>query len=145
MEKRNQITENIKLALTLKENGVKKLNLSSWGNSIASSYSMAFETKPLLERNTTLEEILKDHGITLQKSHFARFENNNDENVLIIKNHALSKAYRNYFYNLYNSIDDKYLYRYVRAESFESVNSCFDGIDNNFDGLIDSKDKGCIR
>ena len=81
MEKRNQITENIKLALTLKENGVKKLNLSSWGNSIASSYSMAFETKPLLERNTTLEEILKDHGITLQKSHFARFENNNDENV----------------------------------------------------------------
>ncbi len=70
---------------------------------------------------------------------------NNDENVLIIKNHTLSKAYRNYFYNLYNSIDDKYLYRYVRAESFESVNSCFDGIDNNFDGLIDSKDKGCIR
>lgn len=68
---------------------------------------------------------------------------NNDENTLIIKNCSLGKAYRAYYFRLYNSIDEKYLNRYVRAEGFESKNSCYDGIDNNFDGKIDSFDAAC--
>lgn len=79
MKRNDLILENIGLAETLKKNEVKKLNLSSWGNSIASGYSMAGQTKPLLLRNKTLEDVLKDYAIELQLSQFSRFENNNDE------------------------------------------------------------------
>lgn len=41
MKRNDLILENIGLAEALKKNEVKKLNLSSWGNSIASGYSMA--------------------------------------------------------------------------------------------------------
>ena len=67
----------------------------------------------------------------------------NDENVILIKNPEIAKFYKNYYLSLFNSIDKKYLRFIPRAESFDSVNSCYDGIDNNFDGLIDSEDKGC--
>ena len=69
----------------------------------------------------------------------------NDENVLIFKSTDISGFYRKHFLNLYNSIDNKYLKITPRAESFESGNSCYDGIDNNFDGKIDSGDIGCKR
>ena len=69
----------------------------------------------------------------------------NDENMLIIKNCALGGAYRDYYFNLYNSIDDKYLFKYPRAEGFESGNSCCDGIDNDFDLMIDKNDGGCKK
>ncbi len=67
----------------------------------------------------------------------------NDENILIFKNPEIAGFYRNYFLKLYNSIDNKYLKFTPRAESFESGNSCYDGIDNNFDGKTDSEDIGC--
>lgn len=69
----------------------------------------------------------------------------NDENVLIFKSTDISGFYRKHFLNLYNSIDNQYLKITPRAESFESGNSCYDGIDNNFDGKIDSDDIGCKR
>lgn len=68
----------------------------------------------------------------------------NDENILVFKSPDIAGFYRRYFLNLYNSIDEKYLKTFVRAESFESGNSCNDGLDNNFDGKVDSKDAGCI-
>ena len=34
---------------------------------------------------------------------------------------------------------------YPKAEGFDSPGSCLDGIDNDFDGKIDSFDKGCKR
>lgn len=71
--------------------------------------------------------------------------NKNDENILIFKSPEIAGFYRNYFLKLYNSIDEKYLKFYPRAESFESINSCYDGIDNNFDGKADSEDAGCRR
>ncbi|MBR2069695.1 MAG: DUF1669 domain-containing protein [Candidatus Gastranaerophilales bacterium] len=67
----------------------------------------------------------------------------NDENVLLIENEQSAKFYREYFFYLFNSIDNKYLYRIPRAEGIESINSCTDGIDNNFDGKIDKEDAGC--
>ena len=69
----------------------------------------------------------------------------NDENVLVVKNRKLSEFYNNYFDKLYTSIDDKYLDGFVQAEGIESVNSCFDGMDNDFDGLVDIEDSGCKK
>lgn len=70
-------------------------------------------------------------------------ENHNDENTLIIKNERLAKFYREFFEYFWNKIPDKYLTKYPHAEGPESVGSCFDGIDNDYDGKIDSADKGC--
>lgn len=67
----------------------------------------------------------------------------NDENILIFKSSEIGGFYRKHFLSLYNSINKKYLKSIPRAESFESGNSCYDGIDNNFDGNTDSNDIGC--
>ncbi len=70
-------------------------------------------------------------------------ENKNDENVLVIENTNLATAYRDYFRNLWNAIPDEWLNANPRAESEESIGSCTDGVDNDFDGLIDSDDDSC--
>ena len=70
-------------------------------------------------------------------------QNKNDENVIIIKNNNLTQNYRQYFEYLWNRIDNKWLTRIPRAESIDSIGSCTDGIDNNFDKLTDSADAGC--
>ena len=67
----------------------------------------------------------------------------NDENVLFIKNAGLAKYYEKYFFEIWNEIPDKWLYKNPKAESPESAGSCFDGIDNDYDGLIDKADYGC--
>ncbi|GBF23054.1 hypothetical protein tpqmel_0458, partial [Candidatus Gastranaerophilus sp. (ex Termes propinquus)] len=93
-----------------------------------------------------------EKNMVIDKKHFivgsANFSNSgftkNDENVLIIKSPAISEFYRAHFLKLWASIDDKYLTQTPRAESFESRGSCYDGIDNNHDGKIDSKDEGCF-
>lgn len=69
--------------------------------------------------------------------------NKNDENVLIFKNSQIAGFYREHFMNLYDSIDNRYLKSFPRAESPESGNSCHDGIDNNFDNKVDSEDAAC--
>lgn len=70
-------------------------------------------------------------------------ESKNDENTLIIKNANDSKSYQRFFDLLWNSIGKKWLLIDPLAESHDSFTSCNDGIDNDFDRLIDSKDKGC--
>lgn len=70
-------------------------------------------------------------------------ENKNDENLVLIKNPDITKFYKNFFLYQWAKIDDKYLKFNVRAESKESIGSCFDGIDNNYDGLIDKNDPAC--
>ena len=70
-------------------------------------------------------------------------ENKNDENSIIIESYRFAKYYREFFEYLWNKIPDKYLKQFVRAESKESIGSCNDGIDNNFDGKIDTYDNGC--
>ncbi len=68
----------------------------------------------------------------------------NDENVLVIENSKISETYRKHFFALYNSIDDRYLVITPQAESIYSNNSCSDGIDNDYDGLIDKDDPACV-
>lgn len=70
-------------------------------------------------------------------------ENKNDENMLIIRDSLLSKFYRDYFLYFWAKIPDKYLKSTVKAESKYSIGSCYDGVDNDFDGKIDNSDEGC--
>lgn len=70
--------------------------------------------------------------------------NKNDENVLIIDNEEIARYFQKTFIYLWNKIPSKYEYFDPRAESLESIGSCYDGIDNNFDNRIDSEDVGCI-
>lgn len=71
-------------------------------------------------------------------------ERRNDENILIVKNSRLAMFYREFFEYLWKKIPDKYLIQIPRAEGNESLGSCFDGIDNDFDGRIDKSDEGCF-
>ena len=70
-------------------------------------------------------------------------ENKNDENMLVIKNTQIAKAHKNFFLYLWTLIPNKYLKFNARSESHDSIGSCTDGVDNNFNGLIDSADPAC--
>lgn len=88
--------------------------------------------------------IIDDEYLILGSANFSNSgENKNDENMLIIQNTKLANAYKNYFDYFWAKIPDKYLKMTVRAESKESIGSCYDGVDNNFDGKIDNADAGC--
>ena len=88
--------------------------------------------------------IIDDEYIIMGSMNFSNSgENKNDENMLVIKNPLLAKNYKEFFMYLWNIIPDKYLKYSPRAESFDSIGSCIDGVDNNFDGKIDSDDDGC--
>ena len=90
--------------------------------------------------------IIDDEYIVMGSMNFSNSgENKNDENTVIIKNNQLTKEYKNFFLYLWEVIPDKYLKRTLRAESHESIGSCSDGVDNNFNGKIDSFDSGCIK
>ncbi|MBE7705503.1 MAG: phosphatidylserine/phosphatidylglycerophosphate/cardiolipin synthase family protein [Cyanobacteria bacterium SIG29] len=71
-------------------------------------------------------------------------EKRNDENMLIIEDKEITQFLKSSFLHLWNKIPNKYLTTDPRPESIESLGSCSDGIDNDFDGKIDSKDKGCF-
>ncbi len=88
--------------------------------------------------------IIDDEYILAGSMNFSRSgESRNDENMLIIKNPRLAVFYRDFFNYLWSKIPDIYLVRAPRAESKESIGSCFDGLDNDFDGRIDGADEGC--
>lgn len=70
--------------------------------------------------------------------------NKNDENVVVIYNEEIAKYMQSTFMYLWNKIPEKYEIIDPSAESLESIGSCFDGIDNDFDNKIDNKDSGCF-
>ncbi len=70
-------------------------------------------------------------------------ENKNDENMVIIKNSRLAKFYKDFFLYLWAKIPDKWLTQNARPESPDSIGSCYDGIDNDFDGLVDMQENSC--
>ncbi|MGN0018219.1 MAG: phosphatidylserine/phosphatidylglycerophosphate/cardiolipin synthase family protein [Candidatus Gastranaerophilaceae bacterium] len=67
----------------------------------------------------------------------------NDENILVIENPNLAKYYKDFFVYQWGKISDKWLTKNASSESHDSLGSCFDGIDNDFDGKIDTEDSGC--
>ena len=87
---------NKELADFFKEHGIKNFRMISVGNSIASGYSMVRTIKPLLLRNETIEKIMKDNGIDIERLHFARAQNNGDEHIFewLENNIKLSEMYK---------------------------------------------------
>ena len=67
----------------------------------------------------------------------------NDENTLIITSGPLSLAFSKFYQKLWSSIPEQWLSGRPDPESKESGTSWKDGVDNDFDGKIDSDDPGC--
>lgn len=69
-------------------------------------------------------------------------ELDNDENTLLIDNKKLATQMTKYFNDLWALLkaDEG---RIPSAESGSSINSCFDGIDNDYDGLVDAEESSC--
>lgn len=70
-------------------------------------------------------------------------ESKNDENTLIIKNFKGAPKYQRFYNLMWNSIPDKWLLKDPPPESHDSIFSCQDGIDNDFDKRIDIADNNC--
>lgn len=70
-------------------------------------------------------------------------DNKNDENVVIIKNEEIAKLHRNFFLYLWTLIPNKYLHKNAKPESPDSIGSCTDGIDNNFNNKTDIEEEYC--
>lgn len=88
--------------------------------------------------------IIDDKYIVTGSMNFSNSgENKNDENCVIIENPELAKFYKGWFIFIWNKIPDKFLNFTARPESRESIGSCYDGIDNDYDGKIDFVDEGC--
>lgn len=88
--------------------------------------------------------IVDDEYLVIGSMNFSKSgEKKNDENMIVLKNKEAAKFYKEFFLYQWNRIPDKWLKYNVRAESKDSIGSCFDGLDNNYDGLIDSEDLGC--
>ena len=89
--------------------------------------------------------IIDDNTLVIGSMNFTnQGEKRNDENCLIIKNNSdMTIKYREHFLQLWKAISDKWLYANPPAESSDSPGSCSDGVDNDFDGFVDSNDFGC--
>lgn len=88
--------------------------------------------------------MIDDKYVVLGSMNFTKSgEKYNDENVMIIYNPQMTKAFKQKFLYFWKEIPDKWLLKNPGAESLNSINSCFDGIDNDFDGKIDMQDEGC--
>ena len=90
--------------------------------------------------------IIDDEFLVAGSMNFSKNgESANDENCIVIENPYLTKYYKTFFNYIWNKIPDIWLTKNPPAESHYSIGSCYDGIDNNFDGKIDNEDVGCIQ
>ena len=88
--------------------------------------------------------IIDDKYIIMGSMNFSNSgENKNDENMLVINNPQLAKRYKEFFNYLWAMIPNRYLKYNPKAESKASIGSCFDGVDNNFNGKIDKQEDSC--
>lgn len=65
----------------------------------------------------------------------------NDENTIVFRNSYYANEANDNFDILWDSIPDEYLSENPGPESNESINSMEDGVDNDFDSLVDSLDE----
>ncbi len=143
-----------------------------FANALITAHNRGIEIKIIHDAtnahaNNTTHKILREAGIKVKTENYAgkmhakaiiiddtisaigsmnytnSGNNKNDENVLIIKDADITRYMKQTFLSLWNKIPEKYEKFDPRAESLESVGSCFDGIDNNFDNKIDGQDDGC--
>lgn len=90
--------------------------------------------------------IIDEKYVIMGSMNFSRSgEEKNDENTVILDNPQIAKFLIKQFNIIWEKIPNKYLKYNVPAESRESIGSCYDGVDNNFDGKIDGLDKNCQK
>lgn len=90
--------------------------------------------------------IIDDEHLVIGSMNFSKSgENRNDENVIIISDSGAAKFYKEFFIYQWNKIPDKWLKYTPRAEGKDSLGSCSDGIDNNYDGKTDMEDDACKK
>lgn len=72
-------------------------------------------------------------------------EDTNDENTLIVRSVELASAFKVFYERLWASIPERWMLEGQRPdpESLSSGTSCSDGVDNDFDDLVDGADPGC--
>jgi phosphatidylserine/phosphatidylglycerophosphate/cardiolipin synthase-like enzyme len=70
-------------------------------------------------------------------------EFSNDENTIIVHSATHAAQYHAFFDTLWGSIDDRWLQGRPDPESIASGTSCSDGVDDDFDKLVDGEDPGC--
>lgn len=145
---------------------------SSISNELINAHNMGVDVKVIMDANNvysrnTKHDILRKYGIPLKVENYAgklhskamiiddeylvlgsmnfsnSGENKNDENTIIVKNEKFAQRYKEFFEYLWELIPNKYLYTAPKAESKESIGSCNDGIDNNFNGKKDSEEILC--
>ena len=88
--------------------------------------------------------IIDDTYTIIGSMNFSRSgEGANDENLIVIKNKEITMFYKTFFQYLWKRIPDKWLKYNARSEAPESIGSCSDGIDNDFDGKTDKADDSC--
>lgn len=88
--------------------------------------------------------IIDDEYVVVGSMNFSNSGNNyNDENLVLIKDKNIAKFYKEFFLSQWDKIDNKWLKLNAKAEGKDSLGSCFDGIDNDYDGLVDFQDSAC--
>lgn len=88
--------------------------------------------------------IIDDEYTIIGSMNFSRSgDDENDENMIVIKNPQVAVFYKTFFQYLWKRIPDYWLTHNAMAESPASIGSCSDGIDNDFDGKIDKADDSC--
>lgn len=84
--------------------------------------------------------IIDDKYVVIGSMNFSYSGNTkNDENLIVLQNRGAAVFYRNFFEYLWSRINDYWLSHDVAPESKYSIGSLSDGIDNDYDGMIDEK------
>lgn len=90
--------------------------------------------------------IIDDRYLVLGSMNFSKSgEIKNDENLIVLENKEAAIFYKKFFLYLWDKIPDKWLKFYPRAEGLDSIGSCSDGIDNDYDGLVDMEEESCRK
>ena len=90
--------------------------------------------------------IIDDRYLVLGSMNFSKSgESKNDENLIVIDNKEAAIFYKKFFLYLWDKIPNKWLKFYPRAEGLDSIGSCSDGIDNDYDGLVDMEEESCRK
>ena len=90
--------------------------------------------------------IIDDRYLVLGSMNFSKSgESKNDENLIVLENKEAAIFYKQFFLYLWAKIPDKWLKFYPRAEGLDSIGSCSDGVDNDYDGLVDMEEESCRK
>lgn len=136
--------KNEKLVEIMINNKISKLNLVSCGNSIATGFSMNGISKPLLYRNEGIKEIFTEKGVELNRYHFSRAEDNNDEHTLdfLFNNTKLGEINRLNRFDIANmnfeGLDEEKIEQYYPLNDNTTLKSLFFEDSNTYNNNLAS-------